>query len=422
MTNVTQSTGAEPRPRPADASLWSMPHLDKDDRWLGGVASALAVEVGVDATVTRAAFVILGLTGYGVVLYLALWLWFTLQRPSEVHQPLPKAIDPTRRHIGVLAVTGGLFTLFVQLPTGVSSLGSVMSLAVLLSGVVMIWSRGAVDWEASDEIRRFIGGALLVTVGLIALFLFQFGVSAVSAAILVALVGLIAALGTIFGPWLWRAGAALGDERRLRIRADERAAVAAHLHDSVLQTLTLIQHNAGDATATVSLARRQERELREWLYSSGSTSSAPEFLRGAIAGIVNQVEEMHRIPIEVVVVGDCAVDDAVLALLKAAREAMVNAARHSGADRIDVYAEVEAGTLTLFVRDTGSGFDQSAVPADRRGVADSIRGRVERAGGSVAIASEPGEGTEVELQVPYSEQPSPGVSTAEISTTAGGDS
>lgn len=403
MTSLPQSVGPQQLPRPNNSSRWSLPHLDEDARWIGGVANGLAVEVGVDATIMRAGFVILGLTGYGVVLYLALWLWFTLQKPLAVYEPIPKAVDPTRRHIGVLAVTGGLFTLFVQLPTGVSSVGWVMSLAVLLSGVVMIWSRGAVDWEASDEIRRFIGGALLVAVGLVALFLFQFGVSAVSAAILMALVGLVAVIGTIFGPWLWRAGTALSDERRLRIRADERAAVAAHLHDSVLQTLTLIQHNASDPTATVSLARRQERELREWLYSSGSTSSAPEFLRGAIASIVTQVEQMHGVPIEVVVVGDCAVDDAVLSLLKAAREAMVNAARHSGADRIDVYAEVEAGTLTMFVRDTGAGFDQNAVPDDRRGVADSIRGRMERAGGGVSITSELNEGTEVELQVPYSE-------------------
>lgn len=405
MIDVTQPTGTGRPPRSTDAALWSIPRLDDDDRWLGGVASALAVEVGVDATVMRAGFVILGLTGYGVVLYGALWLWLTSQKPSETYQPRPKAIDPTRRYIGVLAVTGGLFTLFVQLPSGLANLGSVLSLAVLLSGVVMIWSRGAVDWEASDEIRRFIGGALLVAVGLVALFLFQFGVSATSAAVLMALVGLVAVIGTIFGPWLWRAGEALGKERRLRIRADERAAVAAHLHDSVLQTLTLIQHNANDPAATVGLARRQERELREWLYSSGSSSSAPEFLRGAIAGIVTEVEQMHGVPIEVVVVGDCAVDDPVLALLKAAREAMVNAARHSGAERIDVYAEVEAGTLTLFVRDTGSGFDQSIVPDDRRGVADSIVGRMERAGGTVVISSELGGGTEVELRVPYSEEP-----------------
>jgi len=382
-----------------------MPRLDENDRWIGGVASALAAEVGVEATVMRAGFVVLGLTGYGIVLYLVLWLWLTIQKPTAQPERSPKAADPTLRHIGVLAVFGGLFTLFVQLPTGVSGVGVVMSLAVLGSGVVLIWSRGAVDWEASDEIRRFVGGALLVAVGLISAFLFQFGVSAVSAAILVALIGLVATIGVILGPWLWRAGTALSDERRLRIRADERAAVAAHLHDSVLQTLTLIQHNADDPTATLSLARRQERELREWLYSSGSTSSTPEFLRGAISGIVGEVEQMHGIPIEVVVVGDCAVDEAVLSLLKAAREAMVNAARHSGADRIDVYAEVKGGTLTLYVRDTGVGFDQAIVADDRRGVADSILGRMERAGGSATITSEAGEGTEVELQVPYSEEP-----------------
>jgi len=405
MTSLPQSAEPQPLSDPTAGSHWAIPRLDDNDRWLGGVASAIASEVGVEATVMRAGFVVLGLTGYGVVLYLILWLWLTVQKPARHYESTPKAADPTRRHVGVLAVFGGLFTLFVQLPTGVSGVGMVMSLAVLCSGIVLIWSRGAVDWEASDEIRRFVGGALLVAVGLVSAFLFQFGVSAVSAAILVALIGLVATIGAIFGPWLWRAGTALSDERRLRIRADERAAVAAHLHDSVLQTLTLIQHNASDPTATLSLARRQERELREWLYSSGSTSSTPEFLRGAVSSIVGEVEQSHGIPIEVVVVGDCAVDDAVLSLLKAAREAMVNAARHSGADRIDVYAEVEAGTLTLFVRDTGTGFDQTAVPDDRRGVADSIRGRMERAGGSATITSEVGEGTEVELAVPYSEEP-----------------
>ena len=73
-------------------------------------------------------------------------------------------------------------------------------------------------------------------------------------------------------------------------------------------------------------------------------------------------------------VGDAAMDEAMRALVAAISEATLNAASHSGAAEVSVYVEVEADAVTAFVRDHGSGFDPDAVPADRRGIADSIVG------------------------------------------------
>jgi signal transduction histidine kinase len=207
----------------------------------------------------------------------------------------------------------------------------------------------------------------------------------------------IVALGLILAPFLWRLGRNLAAERAERIRSQERAQVAAHLHDSVLQTLTLMQKRASDEREVAALARRQERELRDWLAGgeAGEGTLASE-LRAA----AESIEDDHRVAIESVVVGDCELDARAEAALGAAREALLNAAKHSGdAGPIRVYAEIDGAGIALFVRDRGSGFDPDEVAGDRRGVRESIVGRMERAGGRADIRSSAGGGTEVAIEI-----------------------
>ncbi len=192
--------------------------------------------------------------------------------------------------------------------------------------------------------------------------------------------------------------AALAAEHTERARAEERAEMAAHLHDSVLQTLALIQRRSGEPAEVTTLARSQERELRQWLYDSGDRVEEAGF-REAIEEVAAEVEALAGVPIDVVVVGTTGCDGDVAALVRAAREAMLNAAKHSGADRVAVYGEVEGGRISVFVRDRGCGFDPEAVPADRRGIRESIMARVERHGGTATIVSAPGSGTEVRIEM-----------------------
>jgi signal transduction histidine kinase len=204
------------------------------------------------------------------------------------------------------------------------------------------------------------------------------------------------------------AEAALADERAERIRSQERAETAAHLHDSVLQTLALIQRRSGDPAEVTALARRQERELREWLYGvPGPAGEAT--LAGALIAAAAEIEERHRITFEVVTVGDAALDGGGEALVAATCEALVNAAKHAEVDRVDLYVEASAGRAAVFVRDRGVGFDPAAVPEDRRGLRDSVDGRIRRHGGEVRISTAPGRGTEIELRVPAGGDGRPGV-------------
>lgn len=203
----------------------------------------------------------------------------------------------------------------------------------------------------------------------------------------------------VFGPWWWRLTHDLADERQGRIRSQERAEVAAHIHDSVLQTLALIQRNAADARTVAALARAQERELRAWLYGAPPTE-AGESVAAALQRISDEVEDAHGVAVEKVDVGDCPVDDRLAALVLSSREALTNAARHSGAQSVSAYLEVEPHQVTVFVRDKGRGFDPTTVPNDRRGIADSIVGRMDRYGGQATLRSTPGQGTEVELVMP----------------------
>jgi signal transduction histidine kinase len=181
-------------------------------------------------------------------------------------------------------------------------------------------------------------------------------------------------------------------------RAEEKSRVAAHLHDSVLQTLALIQRESADSARVVSLARRQERDLRDWLF--GATGLESDGLADAIRRVGAEIEESYRVQVEVVAVGEASMHPAAEALLGAAREAMINAAKHSGAEIVSVYLEADSKVLRLFVRDRGVGFDPDAVARDRRGLHDSISRRVVQVGGTSEIRSTPGQGTEIRLEVP----------------------
>ena len=204
------------------------------------------------------------------------------------------------------------------------------------------------------------------------------------------------ALLLVLGPWAWRLAAERDAERTERIRSQERAEMAARVHDSVLQTLALVQREAGDPRRVAALARRQERELRSWLYPDPRTDEAG--LASAMDAAAAEVEELHGVPVELVRTGDVPLDDRVEALVLAAREAMANAARHSGADQISTFVDVGEDEIAIFVRDRGGGFDPDAVPAAAHGIAESIRGRMTRAGGTAALTSST-DGTEVELRL-----------------------
>jgi signal transduction histidine kinase len=202
----------------------------------------------------------------------------------------------------------------------------------------------------------------------------------------------------VFGPSLLRFGRGIAAQRADLIREQWRAEMAEHLHDSVLQTLALIQKRAEDSTEVAQLARSQERELRRWLFEPArEAGTAEEGLRQALEQAAADVEALHRVAIEAVIVGDGALDERRRALVKAAREAMTNASKFACADRIDLYAEIGRSSVEVFVRDRGVGFDLGAIPGDRRGVRDSIVARMARNGGSGIVHSARGAGTEVEL-------------------------
>ncbi len=198
-------------------------------------------------------------------------------------------------------------------------------------------------------------------------------------------------------PWWIGLVTQLSDERRERIRSQERADIAAHLHDSVLQTLALIQRNADSPREVTRLARGQERELRDLLYGTREASGQlADGLRAAAA----EVEDAYAITIDVVVVGDLALNEGLAAACAAAREAMVNAAKHADVTEVTVYAEVEPEQVSVFVRDRGLGFDFDSIADDRHGIRNSILGRVERYGGTATVLSATGAGTDVHITMP----------------------
>jgi signal transduction histidine kinase/phage shock protein PspC (stress-responsive transcriptional regulator) len=409
------TTGAEPRRATRSA----------EDSYLGGVASGLAGHLGVDVNAVRLFFLVTALFGFGVLFYAGLWMVLPLATATGVRSPGLEAATRQgmrpRRSSG-LGDTGPVVAL------GVVLLGLAGLVDVALGGPLVIWpavlALGGVMvlWRQADEaqrerwldttgrldLRRILvgrGGAaawarLATGVGLlvVALLIFAAQTGRVSVARDVVVAGILGVLGLAItlGPWLVRLAADLADERAARIRSQERADVAAHLHDSVLQTLALIKKKADRPTEVARHARAQERDLRSWMYAEPAAGRELT-LAGALRAAAAEVEDAHGVPVEVVTVGDTQLDDSIQPLVAAAREAVVNAAKHSGAARVDVYAEVSDGAVDVFVRDRGRGFDPGAVPADRLGIRRSILDRMARHGGSSEVRSVPGHGTEIRL-------------------------
>ncbi|MER5637109.1 PspC domain-containing protein [Kitasatospora sp. NPDC002227] len=277
-------------------------------------------------------------------------------------------------------------------------------------GVALVW-RQADDsrwqrWFGLEEgtkrraaYTRVGAGVLLVVAGIVAFLILQ-GNDSTWGSVLEAALAVLAGVLVLVGPYALRLWQDLGAERTARIRAQERAEIAAHVHDSVLHTLTLIQRNADDAKEVLRLARAQERELRLWLYRPEAVSeAAPDTLAERIRSVVAEVEDLHGVPVELVCVGDCPMDERIASQMQAAREAMVNAAKYGGGGPVQVYAEVEGRTVSVFVRDHGPGFDPDSVPEDRMGVRESIIGRMRRNGGTARVRPAPDGGTEVELEM-----------------------
>jgi signal transduction histidine kinase len=286
---------------------------------------------------------------------------------------------------------------------------AVWPLLIVSLGVVLLWRQAdeaqRTRWRAAAGADRRIGGVVrtvlgvLLVVGGAAVFLVGPDMSA-SIAVLLPTAVIVVGVALVSGPWWVRMARELAGERAARIRAQERAEITAHLHDSVLHTLTLIQRSVDNPREVARLARAQERELRGWLYRSPGRPGAT--FAAELERIAAEVEDEHGVTVEVVVVGDCTVDEHVQPVLLATREALVNAAKYAGEGTISVYAEVQPDQVSLYVRDHGPGFQVATVPPDRLGVRQSIVGRVERAGGRAAVLSSPGEGTEVQLELPRS--------------------
>ncbi|GGP90756.1 ATP-binding protein [Streptomyces roseolilacinus] len=397
-----------------------------DGRMLGGVARGLAGHLGLPVVWLRLAFLGLFLADgpLGVLLYAAFWIAVPLGVGGRSHEPrtLFETTPDGRRRLRkpdrgqvvalvLLLVGAAVFVGTVDL--GGRANRYVWPTLLVGVGVVLVWRQAdnarRAQWTESGrrkrlfQLARGLAGVALVGMGL-TVFLVVRGSAAQLGTALTAAIAVLAGMALLAGPWLVRMSQDLSEERTMRIRAQERAEVAAHVHDSVLHTLTLIQRNAEDAAEVRRLARAQERELRNWLYRPEGTgkdeAEEPDTLADAVRTAAAEVEDKHGVPLEVVVVGDCPLDEGLAAQMQAAREAMVNAAKYGGGGgAVQVYAEVEGRTVFVSVRDRGPGFDLGSVPADRMGVRESIIGRMQRNGGTARVRSAPGDGTEVELEM-----------------------
>ena len=398
---------------------------------IGGVAAGLARHLGVPVLWVRAGFLVTAaLGGSGILFYAGLWLVL----PGDPHydRSAPGLESATRQgrrpgRIRRLADSGPAIALVAL------GLGMVLTVEAVVGNGVVIWALVlavlgfGLLWRQADEAQRSrwvdqseklnpvkavfggggwaaylrVGAGFVLVVSAVALFAVRHGrVSDVYDVLISAALGVVG-LGITLGPWIWRLTNDLSDERAERVRTQERADLAAHLHDSVLQTLALIQKNASDAPTVARLARSQERDLRAWLFESAPAGDRT--LAGALREVVREIEDTYGVDVELVTVGDVDLDEQLSPLVAAAREAVTNAARHAGTPAVDIYAEVSPDRVEVFVRDRGRGFDPQTVPADRQGVRNSILDRMSRHGGTAEIRSTPETGTEVRLQLPRPE-------------------
>ncbi|MFT4009888.1 MAG: PspC domain-containing protein [Nocardioidaceae bacterium] len=411
-------------------------HRSPEDRILSGVAGGLAEHLGVPTTWVRAFFILASLLGgMGVMLYGGLWLVLPLGAPLGTRSgPDAPGIEAASRQgrrpsrLRTARTDVGSVVALVAMGCGALLLGHVVwqgsfvfwPVVIVLAGVALLWWQADetqrerwIDADGRLSLRRAIVGdgdvasyvRLLVGLGLIAtaivLFGWQSGQPSVARDVVIAGALGFGGIALVLGPWFVRLATELSEEREARVRQQERADVAAHLHDSVLQTLALIQKQAGDGKAVATLARAQERDLRHWLY--GDLTAGAETLAAALRAAAAEVEDTHGVPVELVCVGDVPAGERTTALVNAAREAMINAAKHSGAAKVDVYAELGEQRAEVFVRDRGAGFDADQVPEDRLGVRNSIVGRMQRHGGAAEVRASPGNGTEVRLTMQLEE-------------------
>jgi signal transduction histidine kinase len=401
-------------------------------RAVAGVASGLADHLDVGVLWVRMAFALLAACGgAGVLAYGLLWVFVPQTRVDEVQNEVTDKEKQQAR---------GLLAMGIGLAVGVGALSGMLNgwvaggIAVTLVGAALVWREadeqqrrrwkggarsgvfGAVVGSGGRSAAvRVLSGAVLVITGIVVFLARSVALDQMQFALLAVLAALVG-VAVLTVPFWLRLVRDLGEERTQRIRTEERAELAAHLHDSVLQTLALIQKQAEAPREVLRLARGQERQLRGWLYGpSGYGRGRPvegagaggaggsdqaSVLSEAIALACGEVEDTFAIKVQQVVVGDCQLDERLTGLVYAAREATVNAAKHAGVGEVSVYAEVEPEVVEIFVRDRGKGFDPEQVPEDRHGLADSIRGRMERNGGELRLRTSPGEGTEVHLRMP----------------------
>ncbi|MDA8038815.1 MAG: PspC domain-containing protein [Actinomycetota bacterium] len=390
-----------------------------DGRLIGGVAEGLSRRIGVDVTIVRLGFVLATLAGFGLGLYMLAWLLV----PSDTGGPsiASRAISDRRGLALVLALVPVIVVVLLlasALRAGWLS-SFIWPVFIAIASLVLIWRNAPGD----ERVLLERAARPVVAVGKPGRSLTQVAVWALAGAGAVAgglalllehpahvalrpiggVLLVLAGATVILGPWWLRIARDLVVERQARARAEERADLAARLHDSVLQTLALIQRRADQPGQVTALARAQERELRSWLFGGwqpGSLGDEATTFAAGIACIQRDVEAAHGMQIEAVTVGDCPLDDDVAALLAATREATVNAAKWSGAPSVSIFAEADDLLVSVFVRDRGKGFDPAAVPPDRKGLTESIEGRMGRHGGRAAVRSAAGAGTEVVLELP----------------------
>jgi signal transduction histidine kinase len=390
---------------------------------LGGVCAGLAVRLGVRDRTIRVMFSVGALFfGFGLLLYVVVWLFLT--RSGEDASIGSRLASKRRRArslllslVVILAVLALLNALNLR-GTG----GFAWSLALSAIGLFAIWHGSSPEEKAHLEglinaapvmgaassrgwkalVLRVVPGIVLVVVGLQILNRIG-GVWGAAVPALLGAVVLLVGLLVLLAPWWLQNVRDLSSERRERVRIEERASMVAHIHDSVLQTLTLIERAAASESDVIRLARAQERELRQWLFNPDSVGiSAPTdgSFATLLGAVENDVENDYGVKVQLVVVGDCPSDEKTRLLVAAGREAAINAAKWSTASTVSIFGEVEPAKVSLFVRDTGKGFDPDAVASDRQGIVLSIKQRMAQIGGATTIRSTLGHGTEVELVLP----------------------
>ncbi|MGL4743395.1 MAG: sensor histidine kinase [Dermatophilaceae bacterium] len=398
-------------PRGADGVDAARPPLARSCArgWTPGVSGAVARHLGVPVRLVRLVFVVLAFAGgAGVAAYLFLWALTPEADPEPTAPGGASSVPVDRRRWGLFVAVGAVLVLggaLLLTPTiGGSIRDSVLvPLFVITTGAVVAWSNldeaqrsrwlgagaGGLAW-----LRLALGFGLALA-GVVVLVTRGRSITDVWDSLLAALAVLVGAL-VLAAPWAVRLWSDLRREQVAAARATERADIAAHLHDSVLQTLALIQRQSADPASVTRLARAQERELRSWLYAGpvGAQSS----LAAAVTEVAHEVEDVHGVPVDLVVIGDRPFEEHGAALTRALREALLNAVRH-GRPPVAAYLEIGSDGVEAFVRDRGDGFDLGAVPEDRLGVRQSVLGRMKRHGGSARVRRLD-EGTEVEFRLP----------------------